>query len=128
MNRYEKGFITKCAEYGVDGRKLLEKMAQATNFTNNANYDRYTRNPLSDYVNKLKLDRAKAVNDAAETPIYPYSVSKPMKYNWYNTARAPWTLQERAKDFPGAPKLSVSEWGDMLRNMRDISRGIRYKK
>ena len=27
MTRYEHGFITKCAEYGVDGRALLEKRA-----------------------------------------------------------------------------------------------------
>ena len=30
MNRYEKGFITKCAEYGIDGRQLLQKMAKNT--------------------------------------------------------------------------------------------------
>ena len=30
MNRYEKGFLTKCAEYGIDGRKLLEKRALDT--------------------------------------------------------------------------------------------------
>lgn len=27
MTSYEKGFITKCAEYGIDGRQLLEKIA-----------------------------------------------------------------------------------------------------
>ena len=26
MNRYEKWFLTKCAEYGIDGRELLDKM------------------------------------------------------------------------------------------------------
>lgn len=25
MTRYEKGFLTKCAEYGVDGRPLLKR-------------------------------------------------------------------------------------------------------
>ena len=30
MNRYKKGFLTKCAEYGIDGRKLLEKRALDT--------------------------------------------------------------------------------------------------
>jgi hypothetical protein len=25
MTRYEKGFLTKCAEYGIDGRELLYK-------------------------------------------------------------------------------------------------------
>ena len=28
MTRYEHGFIQKCAEYGVDGRALLEKIAE----------------------------------------------------------------------------------------------------
>ena len=27
MTRYEQGFIQKCAEYGIDGRVLLEKKA-----------------------------------------------------------------------------------------------------
>ena len=27
MTSYEQGFLTKCAEYGVDGRALLEKLA-----------------------------------------------------------------------------------------------------
>lgn len=27
MTRYEQGFLTKCAEYGIDGRELLEKQA-----------------------------------------------------------------------------------------------------
>ena len=35
MTRYEQGFLTKCAEYGVDGRKLLEKIALNSNFKNN---------------------------------------------------------------------------------------------
>ena len=30
MTSYEKGFLTKCAEYGIDGRKLLEKRALDT--------------------------------------------------------------------------------------------------
>lgn len=29
MTRYEQGFINKCAEYGVDGRTVLAKLAQA---------------------------------------------------------------------------------------------------
>jgi len=28
MTRYEQGFMNKCAEYGVDGRFLLSKIAQ----------------------------------------------------------------------------------------------------
>lgn len=28
MTRYEQGFINKCAEYGVDGRVVLQKIAQ----------------------------------------------------------------------------------------------------
>ena len=27
MTRYEQGFLTKCAEYGIDGRELLYKQA-----------------------------------------------------------------------------------------------------
>ena len=27
MTRYEQGFLTKCAEYGIDGRDLLYKQA-----------------------------------------------------------------------------------------------------
>ena len=27
MTSYEKGFLTKCAEYGIDGRQLLYKKA-----------------------------------------------------------------------------------------------------
>ena len=30
MTPYEQGFLTKCAEYGVDGRELLEKLAYST--------------------------------------------------------------------------------------------------
>ena len=30
MTSYEKGFLTKCAEYGIDGRQLLEKRALDT--------------------------------------------------------------------------------------------------
>ena len=30
MTRYEQGFMNKCAEYGVDGRVLLEKLAVGT--------------------------------------------------------------------------------------------------
>lgn len=30
MTRYEQGFIQKCAEYGIDGRALLEKRAKLT--------------------------------------------------------------------------------------------------
>ena len=32
MTRYEKGFLTKCAEYGVDGRALLMKNAGGAKF------------------------------------------------------------------------------------------------
>lgn len=28
MTRYEQGFINKCAEYGIDGRVVLHKLAQ----------------------------------------------------------------------------------------------------
>lgn len=28
MTRYEKGFLTKCAEYGIDGRYLLQKRTE----------------------------------------------------------------------------------------------------
>ena len=31
MTSYEKGFITKCAEYGIDGRKfIMYKSAEQT--------------------------------------------------------------------------------------------------
>ena len=30
MTSYEQGFLTKCAEYGIDGRQLLEKRALDT--------------------------------------------------------------------------------------------------
>jgi len=44
MTRYERGFLSKCAEYGVDGRRLL-KMAFGMDPT--ANWETYTPAPSS---------------------------------------------------------------------------------
>jgi hypothetical protein len=40
MTRYEQGFLTKCAEYGIDGRELLYKQAiyKTPDYTSYANY------------------------------------------------------------------------------------------
>lgn len=104
MNRYEKGFLTKCAEYGVDGRELLEKIAQTTNFTN-ANYDRYTRNPLSDFRDKNFIDEYLGYLQSIRHPRYldligqaTEDFSIPKKYNWYNAARAPWFVQNMIRE------------------------------
>ena len=33
MNRYEQGFLTKCAEYGIDGRELLKHAYEEGKYT-----------------------------------------------------------------------------------------------
>jgi len=37
MTRYEKGFIEKCAEYGVDGRALLKQASEDSILKNTVN-------------------------------------------------------------------------------------------
>ena len=33
MTRYEQGFLTKCAEYGIDGRELLKQAYDPNKYT-----------------------------------------------------------------------------------------------
>ena len=45
MTRYEQGFMAKCAEYGVDGKTLLEKLAMGAPRINGAAGTYYEGDP-----------------------------------------------------------------------------------
>lgn len=57
MTRYEQGFLTKCAEHGVDGRPLLAKMAQEygiEEISTDATLSKEERKALKEALSKIR--------------------------------------------------------------------------
>lgn len=68
MTRYEQGFIQKCAEYGVDGRALLEKLAYTPSLKELIRTSGSLEKGLRKLVSSLKRSRQPSVYGLGMNP------------------------------------------------------------
>jgi hypothetical protein len=97
MTRYEQGFLTKCAEYGIDGRELLKhagfgsNAAQFANAGYNAVKNFFTRGGKL-FVHPGRRVSKKAVNESTDV------LKRALKYKLNDYGNA---VYDKGKDVLG---------------------------
>ncbi len=129
MTRYEKGFLTKCAEYGLGADvsiSLMKKTAQTPSGT-----------PVSgrmvDKLTKMPIDRLRALqkNFVNGYPLLTATARQTLIENLVNSGNVRAARAVAARPFnPGAQSAALEGWvrvGRALRNVGQL-RGITHPR
>lgn len=140
MTRYEQGFMRKCAEYGVDGRRLLVKISMYKKWPKlNKEFQSLVRRVSNAFTGKTDLSKfdtekgiklmAKRQSDLSSAGWHKYirgetNVPPPMD--------TPITARERNYGIQDRLKMMIERgsppevWPSSLSDRRDINAAIEY--